>query len=137
MKNNIKILLIDDNKTFLLITEALLKKDEIITDKDTLNTLTSVSELSEKELLDLTQYDVIICDYNLEERLTGLDFLKILDKFKFIGLKILLTSDESYDLHARIRREDIKYVTKNINIGEHSTNSILGDIIKKYRNSTI
>lgn len=138
MKNNIKILLIDDSKTFLLITESLLKKDGFISDQDKLNTLTSISELSEKEYLDISSnYDIIICDYNLDERLNGLDFLKILDRFKFIGLKVLLTSDESYDLHARIEREDIKYIQKNTECGEHSTNTLLGNLISSYRNNIL
>lgn len=138
MSAKLNILLIDDNSTVLLITQALLKKENYIKETDTFDTLKSIEELTDKELLDISsKYDVIICDHNLEERITGLDFLITLSKYKFVGLKILLTSDESYDLHARVERENINYITKNIEEGENSTNALLGNLITEYRKQIV
>lgn len=138
MKAKLNILLIDDTNTVLLITEALLKKENYITDEDTFETKQSVEELTNKELLEISSnYDVIICDHNLEERITGLDFLINIKKFKFAGLLILLTSDESYDLHTRVGRENIHYIIKNVEEGENSTNALLGNLITDYRNRTV
>ena len=134
----LRILLIDDNNTVLIITETLLKKAKFIHAEDTLNKLSTVEELCNHELASIcSNNDIIICDHNLEERITGFDFLKILKNFGFNGLQILLTSDESYELKAKIDKEEMKYVVKNIEEGEHSTNEILGNLIKKYREKAV
>lgn len=134
----LNILLIDDNKTVLLITESLLKKSGYVKYDDQVETIESIESLTNQQLLDISSYyDIIICDHNLEERITGLDFLVTLKKYKFVGLSILLTSDESYDLKAKLERETIHHVIKTVEEGEKSTNSILGDLINKYRENTL
>jgi len=132
----LNITLIDDDTTILLVTEALLKNENYINDNDTINSLTSISNLDDYEILNLVKNtDIVICDHDLgSNSIEGLDFLKKLKSFQFKGLLVLLTGDESYNMRARIDSEDnIHYVIKNIESSKNGTINQLGNLISNFR----
>ena len=120
----LKILLIDDDKTTLFVTKAMLKKHlKEIEIEDSL----SVSNYMD---IDFSQYSLVVCDENLGEKsISGIEFLK---NINFDIKKILLTGDDSIAMQIKMfANPNISYVQKNLNHGDNSTISLLVRLIRE------
>jgi len=133
----IRIAIIDDNSTVLLITETLLKSNGFVKNTDEIITYLNVDFPDEEMLMIINNTDIVICDNDLGEgHLQGFDFLKRLSYFNYRGLMILMTGDESYNMRAKLEgQKNIHYVIKNNENGESSTISQIGRLITQYKNN--
>lgn len=111
-----KIILIDDDKTTLLVTKAMLNKNLKGLSID------ACASLNDVPLAELNMYDAIICDDDLGKTSAknGLEFLKSLDNYN--GIKILLTGNDTLGMYLKVfTASNINYVLKNINTPQNNT----------------
>lgn len=132
-----KIVIIDDNKTVLLVNQLMLKKEGFIKDGDVLVTYPEIDTFYKENDNAIELIDVIICDYDLgKNTLDGLKFLKNVRENGFSGECILLTGDDSFVMKTKMQlQKNIHYILKNSEKSKSSTISQLGKIIENYRNS--
>jgi len=135
----IRIVLIDDNSTVLLITETLLKAHGFIEIGDEIITHQNVDFTDDEMFKIMNTTDIIICDNDLGEgHLQGFDFLTRLLYYNYRGTMILMTGDESYKMRAKMEtQKNIHYVIKNNENGENSTINQIGKMIKYYKENGI
>ncbi len=132
-----KIVIIDDNKTVLLVNQLMLKKEGFIKDGDVLVTYPDIDTFYKENEKAIELIDVIICDYDLgKNTLDGLKFLKNVRENGFPGECILLTGDDSFVMKTKMQlQKNIHYILKNSEKSKSSTISQLGKIIENHRNS--
>lgn len=134
-----KIIIIDDNKTVLLVNQLMLKKEGFIKDGDVLITYPDIDTFYKDNDDSIELIDVIICDYDLgKNTIDGLKFLKKVKDNGYNGESILLTGDDSFSMKTKMHmQKNIHYILKNSEKSKSSTISQLGKIIENYRNSLI
>lgn len=130
-----KIAIIDDNSTVLKINQIMLKKEGFILEDDIIELYLTFSSFFNENSKKLNEYDVVVCDYDLGlESKNGLDILK---ELKLIGLKgaaVLLTSDNTMMLKAKVSlAQNINYISKDKN----DAIAKLGNIINLNRHISI
>lgn len=131
------LLFIDDNSTVQKVNVIMLRKLGYLKEEDKIffKNTTLINKYELDELLSICS--VIICDYNLgANNLNGLEFFETI-KEKFIGLKILLTSNDSEILKETVSGiEDIYYITKTKTfLKQQETTKQLGECILSYKNN--
>lgn len=106
-----KIILIDDDVSQLNRYKQQLE----LNDDVEISTFSSIEKLAES-IVDLNEYDVIICDYNLGyKNENGLTFLKhISDDFK--GKMALLTGEGNFSIRKDTWFKKIDYIEKSIDV---------------------
>lgn len=123
-----KILLIDDDRTTLLVAKAMIMKNVKNKDAISVSIATKIADIEDE----LSCYDIIICDDDLGNGIRGFDFLK---RIEYGGLKILLTGNDSIAMQVKmLANTNIKYVLKNINEGENATFMLLSQYINEVTN---
>lgn len=132
-----RFLLVDDDSMTLIVYEAILRKNDCITENDELISLSSIPNSEDFYIEVATTYDVVICDNDLglNAETTGLEFLKHIQRYGFHGKSILLTSDESTHIRFQIEQHDfIDYVQKNTsdNTAISRIKSIIDDEKNRY-----
>ena len=114
----IKIALIDDNKTVLMVNEVMLKKERIVTENDLISKYTEISNFSDFDYIDFAnKFDFVVCDYNLgKDSINGLEFLKKVLSINNKLVCILLTGEDSFFTKTKVALQgNIHYVVKNNN----------------------
>jgi FixJ family two-component response regulator len=133
----IKVAMIDDNTTVLMVTQAMLKKQGSIAAEDTFDKYQDPDLFLESiQNSDVNAYDAIIVDYDLGPgKPKGTEIVSRLQKEGFFGKAILLTGDDSIGTALRVKASgDIEFVLKNIVTGSGSTTEILGRLLADVRN---
>lgn len=110
-----KIAIIDDNNTVLKINQIMLKKEGFILEDDIVELYLNFYDFFDNNSKKINEYDVVVCDYDLGlDKKNGLDLLK---ELKLIGLKgaaVLLTSDDTMMLKAKVSlSKNISYIAKD------------------------
>jgi two-component SAPR family response regulator len=108
-----KIAIIDDNSTTLLLNEIVLKK--IVTPEDSIIKFSHLKEIYAEFDRFAEVFDIVICDHNLGLNSTsGFDFLTELKEKNDKVICVLLTSDDSLLLKSQVLFQgDILFVQKH------------------------
>lgn len=131
-----KIALIDDNKTVLMVNEVMLKKEGFTSSNDDVSKFTNIEEFytdKKKEFTD--NFEIIVCDYNLgENSMNGLEFFKCIISEGYKGTCVLLTGDDSITMKTKmLLHPNINYIIKNNEKNNNGTIFQLGQIILNQR----
>lgn len=135
-ETNLKIGIIDDNKTVLMVTEIMLKKEKFVSENDVIEKFTDISSFCLDNQNDfIFNFDIIICDYDLgKDSISGLDFFKKLKGIGFNGQCILQTGDDSITMKTKmLLHPNIHYIVKNAEKNNNNTIFQLGELINNYR----
>ncbi len=115
------ILVVDDEKSVLATYALILQKQGYAVQ-------TAISSVEANRLLDEHKFDLLLCDYSLEQEHTGFEVIEYGRK-KMPGVKaVLLTGYASKETADQAQRDDIQVLYKPIDIQEffETVSTLLG-----------
>lgn len=134
----IHIAMVDDNNTVLMVNNAMLKRNALVSDGDVVDLFqTSTSFYEIIKVKGAEYYDIVVCDHDLRgEEIKGFDLLVKLQQNGYKGSCVLLTGEDKLIMKLKFKMggKNITYILKDNNQGKDGALSKLGLVISSARN---
>lgn len=111
-----KIAMIEDHPTTLMVNEVMLKKQQIVLKEDEFHGYQTADDFLEfVDKMGVNYFDIVIADNDLgENQKTGFDIISLMRTNGFKGKPILLTGDDSVSMGLKMKlNRGVEYIVKN------------------------